>query len=437
MSQLTEAQIFTKTIAYQDQANFSRLTLQSSPKLQRSIESRWQDILKVNSAVEDTKDIFKILVQDLFDELKDNPSNLLLEHWLSFLCDLALVVSNEIFKITSAKQAKSTCLLDIQSICIGSIGNPARFFLGFDLNSSPKKNLLASLQAYAYRSVKFSAYPAIRKEFSDPNIGRSNLGLFNHYSDVVVSDALLKIGLEPAQQDQYLALCHCAKEYLRQSVKKINQLQPDDFKRIGDLYQVITGDVPPQVRARLEEIGEAIRRSTSPPILSIDMPISTSSDNNLTIGANIASPEPQPDEYAEIQELQSDWRIICDCWLKANIQPRDQKILYLRYHFDLKHKVIESIIGIDQPNISKRLRKINLGLAQVLIKQINLENNTSPIEICKLVVEMLSENFEKLNIANVDPENRKQLAELIQMYRVQPDPDLLQKIQMILDRLWN
>jgi hypothetical protein len=81
MSQLTEAQIFTKTIAYQDQATFSRLTLQSSPKPQRSIESRWQDILKVNPAVADTNDIFKILVQNLFDDLNDNPSKLLLEHW--------------------------------------------------------------------------------------------------------------------------------------------------------------------------------------------------------------------------------------------------------------------------------------------------------------------------------------------------------------------
>jgi hypothetical protein len=197
MSQLTEAQIFTKTIAYQDQATFSRLTLQSSPKPQRSIESRWQDILKVNPAVADTNDIFKILVQNLFDDLNDNPSKLLLEHWSSFLCDLALVVSNEIFKITSAKQAKTTCLLDIQGICIGSIGNPHSFFRGFDLKSSQRKNLLASLQAYAYRSIKFSAYPAIRKEFNDPNIGRSNLGLFNHYSDIVVVDALLKIGLDP------------------------------------------------------------------------------------------------------------------------------------------------------------------------------------------------------------------------------------------------
>jgi hypothetical protein len=112
-------------------------------------------------------------------------------------------------------------------------------------------------------------------------------------------------------------------------------------------------------------------------------------------------------------------------------------MLYLRYHFDLKHKVIESIIGIDQTNISKRLRKIHLGLAQVLIKQINLESNTSPVEICKLIVEMLSENFEQLSIANIDPDDRRTLAELIQAYREQKDLDLLQKIRMILERLWN
>jgi hypothetical protein len=437
MSQLTEAQIFTKTIAYQDQANFSRLTLQSSPKLQKAIESRKQAILKANPAIEDNSDIFKILVQDLFNELKNNPSVLLLKHWSSFLCDLALAVSAEIFKIVGGQRIPSTRLLDIQSICVGSIGNPRYFFKGFDRKISNKNDLLHSLQAYSYRSIKFAAYPSIRKEFNDPNIGRSNLALFNHYSDAVVSEALLKIGLEPAMQNQYLALCRCAKEYLRQNNRKINQLQPDDFNQIGDLYQVITGYLPPPVRARLEEIGEAIRKSTSPLILSIDQPLSTSDDHNWTMADNIASSAPQPDEYAEIQELQSDWRNICDCWLEANIQTRDRQILYLRYHFDLKHKVIESIIGIDQPNISKRLRKIHLGLAQVLVKQINPESNTRTMEICKLVVEMLSKNFEQLSIADIDPEDRRTLAELIQAYREQADPDLLQKIRTILKQLWS
>jgi hypothetical protein len=437
MSQLTEAEIFTKNITYQNQANFSRLILQSSPRLQKAIESRKQAILKANITVEDNSDIFKILVQDLFDELESNPSALLLEHWSSFLCHLALAVSAEIFKIVSGQNILSRRLLDIQSICVGSISNPRYFFKGFDRKISNENNLLRSLQAYSYRSIKFAAYPSIRKEFNDPNIGRSNLALFNHYSDVVISDALLKIGLKPATQNQYIALCRCAKEYLRQNSKKFNQLQPDDFDRIGDLYQVITGDLPPPVRARLEEIGEAIRKSTAPLILSIDQPLSTSDDHNWTMADNIATSESQPNEYAEIQELQLDWRNICDCWLEANIQPRDRQMLYLRYHFDLKQGVIGSIIAIDQSNIAKRLRKIHLGLAAVLIKQINPESNISYIKISKLVVEMLSENFEQLSISHINSEDRRRLAELIQAHREQEDLDLLQKIRMILERLWN
>ncbi len=436
MFQFTEAEIFTKIIAYQEQANFSRLTLKLSNKLQRSIDSRWQAILQANPTVEDTSDVFKILAQNLFDELQDNPSDVLLAHWLSFLCDLALAVSKAILKIVDVQRSPS-CLLDIQSICIGSIGNPRQFFGGFDLKSSRKSNLLVSLQAYAYRAIKYSAYPAIRQEFGDPNIGRSNLGLFNHYSDAAVSDALLKIGLEPATQDQYFALCRCAKEYLRQNSKKINQLQPDDFDRIGDLYQVITGDLPPPVRDRLEKIGVAIRQSTSPLILSIDMPLSTSDENNQTMADTIASLEPQPDVCVEMQDIQSDWRNICNCWLSANIQPRDRQMLYLRYHCHLKQDVIGSIIRIDQTNVAKRLRKIHLGLARILIQQTNPESSINLIEICKLVVEMLQESFDQLSIAQISSEDQQDLAVLIQIYREQKEPALAEKIRTILERLWN
>lgn len=429
-----KTQVFTKIIAYQNQA---KLTLQSSPKLQRSIESRWQDILERNPAVGEAEDIFKLLVQDLFDELKDKPSDLLLAHWLSFLCDLALAVSKEIFKMICGQPSQNTFLQDIQSICIGSIGHPQHFFKGFDLKSSSKNNLLISLQAYAYRSIKYSAYPAIRKEFNDPNIGRSNLSLFNHYSDLVLSDALLKIGLEPAQQDQDLVLCRCAREYLRQKGKKINQLQPADFDRIGDLYQVITGDLPPPVCDRLEKIGEAIRRSTSPRLVSLDMPIMTSGDKDLTMVDILASAQPQPDEYVEEQEIQADWKHICDDWFKANMQPRDRQIMYLRYHFRLKQDVIGSIVNIDQTVISKILRKINLGIAKVLIQKIDPESHTSPLEICKIVAKMLQENSDKLSLAHMAPADSRELAKLIQTYRVQHEPAIVEKIRAILDRLWN
>ncbi len=434
MSPSPATQVFTKTIAYQNQA---KLTLQPSPKLQKAIESRWQDILKVNPAVGEDEDIFKLLVQDLFDELKDKPSDLLLAYWLSFLCDLALAVSKEIFKMICGQPSQNTFLQDIQSICIGSIGNPQHFFKGFDLKSSPKNNLLISLQAYAYRTIKYSAYPSIRKEFNDPNIGRSNLSLFNQYSDVVVSDALLKSGLEPAQQDQDMALCRCAREYLRQNGKKINQLKPADFDRVGDLYQVITSDLPPPVRDRLEEIGEAIRRSTSPRLVSLDMPISTSGDKDWTMADNIASLNPQPGEYVEEQEIRIDWIDICNSWLKVNIQPRDRQILYLRYHFHLKQDVIGSIVNIDQTVVSRILRKINLGIAKVLIQKIDPESNTSPLKICKIVTKMLQENFDKLSLAHITPVDKRELAKIIQTYRVQQEPAIVEKIRTILDRLWN
>ena len=434
MSLSPETQVFTKTIAHQNQA---KLTLHSSPKLQKAIESRWQDILEMNPAVEEAEDIFKLLVQNLFDELKDKPSDLLLAHWLSFLCDLALAASKEIFKMICGQPSQNTFLQDIQSICIGSIGNPQHFFRGFDLKSSSKNNLLISLQAYAYRTIKYSAYPSIRKEFNDPNIGRSNLSLFNRYSDLVLSDALLKIGLEAAQQDQHLALCRCAREYLRQNGKKINQLQPVDFDQIGDLYQVITGDLPPPVHDRLEKIGEAIRRSTSPRLVSLDMPIGTYGDKNWIVADNIASPKPQPDEYIEEQETRIDWINICNSWLKVNIKPRDRQILYLRYHFHLKQEVIGLIVNIDQTVISKILKKINLDIAQFLISKIDPESNTSPLKICKTVVEMLKKNFGQLSIASIPPEEGRKLAELIQTYREKPEPAVIEKIQVVLELLWN
>jgi hypothetical protein len=435
-----ETEVFTRVIDYQNLAHSSRLSLKLSPKLHRSLESRWLKIVAAHSDIGNDRYLARILVRDLFDRLNANSRELIVqEHWLSFLSDLALAVAEKIFTIIGGDFSRNISIDEIQSICLSTIVNPRQFLASFNCDFDRENKLLASLKAYAYSSIKYAAYPSIRKEFADPNIGRNNLSLFNQYSDGIIEEALAQTGIDRSQIDRDLNLCQSARAYLRQIGTRIDRLQVADFDLIGDLYRAITGTSPPQVRDRLEQIGAAIRQFTSPRNLSSQI---SSSGTDRTIEDTLIGSNPQPEKQLELQQKEADEQQvidICDRWLMSNLEPRDRQILYLRYHFKLKQTQIEPIVNIDQSNISRQLRTIHLGTARSLADTINPTLNITLASLVKPIVELLQENFDRLAICRMMMAASEELSELIQLYRKSPldrlDPILLASIQIIVDRL--
>lgn len=441
-----ETAIFTRTIDIQNSAHSSRLSLKISPKLQKSIESQWLKIVAAHPDIGNDRYLVRILVRDLFGGLNANDL-MIQEHWLAFLSDVALAVAEKIFKTIGCDFSKNISIDEIQSICLSTIVNPHQFLAGFNCDFDRDHQLLPSLKAYAYNSIKYAAYPSIRKEFADPNIGRNNLSLFNQYSDPIIDEALAQTRIDRTQIDRDLNLCQSARAYLRQTGTRIDRLQPVDFDRIGDLYRTITGTSSPPVRDRLEQIGVAIRQFTSSRNLSsnISPPGTDRTIEDTLIGSN-----PQPEKHLELKQQEADEQQvvdICDRWLLSNLDPRDRQILYLRYYFKLKQAQIDPIIGIDQTNISRRLRTIHLGIARSLADSINPSLNISISSLVKPIVELLQENFvgvasrfeNRLAICRMIMAASEELAELISIYRKSPldriDPILLASIQAIIDRL--
>lgn len=461
MELANELKIFTKIIAIRPQAiGQPRFSLQLSPKLQRSIDTQWQAIIVANPNSHNPQRIAKLLVADLFDRLvrvasprenRDLVDRIFIDHWLAFLGNLALVVSEKIFRTISRDRYLNIELQDIQSICLSQVINPQRFFANFNLNLTNTNDLLSSLKAYAYRSIKYAAYPSIRTQFVCPNIGRSNLSLFNQYSDRKIAQALGEIERDRRAIERDLALCGCAREYLRQSVTRIDLLQPDDFHKIGELYQGITGDLPPPVCERLEQIGSIIRQFISPRVGSLDLPIGENSEDLRTVGDRVMSLAPQPEQALAIAQSERDWQNIldiCDRWLVENTTPRDRQIIYLRYHFQLKQNKIEPIIGLDQTNISIRLRQIHLGIARSLTTTINPNPDLDLVTLIKPIVETLQASFDRLIVFHtkyisnrVDIATINELLELIQQHQRSPancpNPAAISRIGAILEQLCN
>jgi hypothetical protein len=390
-----DVELFTKTIAWQD----DRIILTTSLRLEKSIESCWRARLAAHPKVEDERMLVELLVEDLFDLLHDRPVDFRVQqHWVAFLADLALKVASRLFKIVSNNPEDA---IEVQSICLAMIAHPDRFFRGFDRQFNSQADLLSSLKGYGYNTIKYSAYPEIRKTFNNPNIGRSLLSLFNHYSDRVIRQSLVAICTPPSQIDRDLCLGKCAREYLRQTGKRINQLQSLDFDRIGNLYHEITGDLSPPVEKRLEEIGRAISRYTSPSIISNNTPIGNDADSNFTLEDTLESPHFQPVDLLEIQEReQKRQRIfdICDRWVTENTNAHKRCLLLLRYGFALNQTQIGCILELNQSNISLPLRQIHSKIAQAIVNEMNADPAVTSTTAIEWVIKVFQENFSKFDV---------------------------------------
>jgi RNA polymerase sigma factor (sigma-70 family) len=437
---LEDASVFIYQIS---RTGDGRIVLHPCSKLTKSIEDRWRDIVATNPPSIDDSTASKLLIQSLFLLLiQESRVTIIEQHWLSFFYYIALQVANKIRHHVSYQDI--TTVLTIQQACLASIGNIYSFFNGFNRDYNEYKNLLSGLKGYAYNTIKYRAYPYLRVDFNDPNLGRSNLSLPFRYSKVVTERAIEECNKISKEEIKYLlSLPDLTKDYLRQVGKNIDRLDEKDWRYLADVYASTTGQLVTDVKQKLETVGAAIRKSMATHYnwtRSLDEQLNDTETNNQntlldTIESEVISPEDGEENQQAIE--------VCDRYLNANTNPHQRAILYLRFYWDLQQTEIAQIFNIDQSNISRQIRSICVKLVQNLMEEINPH---SQIEIdraviLKLVTEMLSTHIHCWTIFPPHSQSSQTLGRLIQEYQQSDESPkrsaLITEIRTILDRLWH
>jgi hypothetical protein len=102
----------------------------------------------------------KILVRDLFNELRANPDRQFIkEFWGSFLLSIAMKLVSKIYRNTTLDYDA------IQFACMSSITNIHEFFKDLDIRAIDE-DLLYVLKAYSYAKIKNHSYSCLSSEFS-------------------------------------------------------------------------------------------------------------------------------------------------------------------------------------------------------------------------------------------------------------------------------
>jgi hypothetical protein len=406
--------------------------MQECPRLAQSIQELCQQVCQ-SVAAEEFRGVF---VQHLLQELRHNEHPLIVNHWLSFLHSTALQVANKVYGVHCNYQDTTFSLKDTQSNCCVAIGQTRDFFAGFRINQNRTATLLVSLKSYAFNKILYSTYPMIRKEVGDKDLGRTNLGLFNRYSSKRIAEALQWSRFSQTQIEQiYLPLQGCAREYLRHNAIRVNQLTTDDFQKIGELYQKITGDLPPPIVDSLETIGTSLRRFMDPPTISTD-PLNA--DETCSIGATLHSLVAQPEEEMERQGIFT----AIDQWLSSAVPSNQQlQILWLKYHCNLSQVSIAAIMSSDQSQVCRRLRQVHVAISKALLAEFNPDGNNSPMGILNPVIEVLKDRINDFSINQNNPAVRKDLDLLVAQQNSLPNirsgVDLPRSVREILSILYS
>jgi hypothetical protein len=269
-------------------------------------------------------------------------------YWVAFLMNVGWLAANQVH-IVCRQSSLNINLVDIFGVLLDSISSPHDFFSTFNSANAAESSFARSLKAYAYRSIVYGMYERLRRDYSDPNIGRSDLSIPFRYSSRTITITLRdRFFIEEDTIELHLFCIRSTKEYLRERKIQINNLTIADFDRIANyiasnlplLNINITGE---QLKEILEGIGSKLRNALHPRDISLDELYSIDLDtlNSPEEVDTDRSPEIAAVENIFHQHLQ-------------HLQESDSCILWLGYSLGLTQAEIGSILQQQQPWISRR-----------------------------------------------------------------------------------
>jgi hypothetical protein len=276
-------------------------------------------------------------------------------YWVSFLMNAGWPAVKKVHRVCR-QSSLNINHVDIFGILLDYISSPQEFFNKFNRDEASENPSISSRKAYAYKSILYGLYDRLRRDYSDPNIGRSDLSIPFRYSSKTIAIILRdRFFMGEDRIELSLLFIRSTKEYLREQKLQINNLTIADFNRIAN-YIVSSSPLlninitSQQLKDKLEDIGFKLRTALHPREISFD--------ESYSIDSEALNPPEKfdPNRSPRIAAVNNFFHQHLQHLQESNSQ--DFRILCLYYSLGLKQGEIGSILEQQQSWISRRITKL-------------------------------------------------------------------------------
>jgi hypothetical protein len=312
----------------------------------------------------------------LFEQLQQHPEHKLFRmHWMAFLVRRCEKVSNQILSFLPIN-LRSGRFQDLFLMGYELASNPVDFFDKFDYQSAKLQYWYPTIKKFAAIKIKHILISKLKKNTGLKTLGITNLGLVARSTRKQVKEALQHSGYGEAKLSQYLLLWQCFQEFRNSISLGVNKFKPEHFQKMAERYREVLEELAlpevhkpdingEEIKTWLEDIGTAIRQILDPPLYSLDQPLHTQSDDDISLLENI-SYQPIVDE--EMNQTVAALREFISQLLEGLKETQEKQMLFLRYGLEMKQaQVGNELGGQTQYQVSRRLQKLhNRILLQIL-----------------------------------------------------------------------
>lgn len=339
----------------------------------------------------------------LFEKLQQYPEHELLRtHWIAFLVRRCEKVARKLTYLGSS-YFRDLVLMGSE---IGS--HPVKFFENFDSQHSGIEYWYPTLKKFSDSKIKHLIIPKFRDITGLTTIGRTNLGLAARSSRTRVKEALQHSGYGEADLFQYLLVWQCFQEVRNSLNFGVTQFNLEQFQEVAKRYcelqeELVLHEVQQiningeKIKIWLENIGRAIRQFLDPPIDSLDTPLYSQLNENISLLENILY---QPSVDDEMNQVVAAFRDVISHLLEELNQTQAKPLLFLRYGLELKQTQIgNELYNQPQYQICRRLQELNSRLLTEIrnwIKQ-PLERQPSSEELHEIEAVLCQYYAEKID----------------------------------------
>jgi DNA-directed RNA polymerase specialized sigma subunit len=298
----------------------------------------------------------------LFEKLQQHPEHELLRtHWIAFLERRCEKVANKLAHLGSSS------FRDLVLMGAEVAIHPVNFFENFDSQRSQIEYWYPTLKRFSDSKIQYIILNKFQ-EITGGTLCRTNLGLAARSSRKRVKEALHHSGYKQAELSQYLLAWQCFQEVKTSFNCGVNNFKAEQFQKVAKRYgefrdelalpevqnQDINGE---EIKTWLENIGTAIRQFLDPPLCSLDTPLRSQADEEISLLENI-SYQPRVDE--EMNQSVAALREFISHLLEEFKETQEKQLLFLRYGLELKQSQIgKELSGQAQYQISRLLQRLN------------------------------------------------------------------------------
>lgn len=304
----------------------------------------------------------------LFEQLQQHPEHKLFQtHWMAFLVRRCEKVSHQILSFLPI-HLRSGRFQDLFVMGYELASNPVAFFDKFDERPSTISYWYPTIKKFSATKIKHILISKLKKNTGLKTLGITNIGLVARSTRKQVKEALQYSGYGEAKLSQYLLIWQCFQEVKNSINLGVNKFKPEHFQKIAERYREVREELAllevqkpdingEEIKTWLEDIGTAIRQILDPPLDSLDQPLHTQSDDDISLLENI-SYQPIVDE--EMNQTVAALKEFISQLLEGLKETQEKQMLFLRYGLEMKQaQVGKELGGQTQYQVCRSLQKLH------------------------------------------------------------------------------